>query len=127
MKKQDELVLAFSNELLPGIAQIIEQAKQKTALFLNAETTLMYWSIGHFMNQKLKENNRTEYGSQILATLSQQLTGQYGKGFTYTALTRMCKVANAFDQQNIATLSQQLSWSHWIELATISENFKMLQ
>ena len=127
MKKQDELVLAFSNELLPGIAQIIEQAKQKTAWFLNAETTLMYWSIGHFMNQKLKENNRTEYGSQILATLSQQLTGQYGKGFTYTALTRMCKVANAFDQQNIATLSQQLSWSHWIELATISENFKMLQ
>ena len=66
MKKQDELVLAFSNELLPGIAQIIEQAKQKTALFLNAETTLMYWSIGHFINQKLKKITERNMAARFL-------------------------------------------------------------
>jgi len=127
MKSNDEissLTDKAGKELLPGIARIIEQARLKTAVFLNAETTLLYWAIGHFINHSLKENNRTEYGSKILATLSQLLTKKYGKGFTYTALTRMCKIAEIFDQEMIATLSQQLSWSHLIELATISDNLR---
>ncbi len=112
------------NNLLDGVLQIIEKAKLNVAIFLNAETTLMYWKIGNFININLKENNRTEYGKEILVTLSQELTQKHGKGFTYTALTRMCKVANTFNQQNIAILSQQLSWSHLIELSAIENEFK---
>ena len=36
----------------------------------------------------------------------------------------MCKVAHCFNSTNIATLSQELSWSHLIELATISDELK---
>ena len=32
-------------------------------------------------------------GKKIIATLSQRLTAHYGKGYTYSALTRMMKVA----------------------------------
>jgi hypothetical protein len=116
-----ELIVNFSNELLPGIIQLIEQARQNAAVYLNSETTLLYWSIGLFINENLKTNNRSEYGAKILATVSQQLILQYGKGYSYSALTRMCKVANIIDETNIATLSQQLSWSHLIELSTISD------
>ncbi len=96
----------------------------QVAVFLNAETTLMYWSIGNFINENLKENNRTPYGLQIIATVSQQLTEKYGKGFTYTALTRMSKVASTVNSEIIATLSQQLSWSHLIELSLIEDDLK---
>jgi hypothetical protein len=41
MSKKDHIA-DYSNELLPTIIQLIEQAKQKAALFLNAETTLLY-------------------------------------------------------------------------------------
>lgn len=119
-----ELIIRFSDELLPGIVQLIERSRQKAAGFLNAETTLLYWSIGQFINENLKENNRSEYGAKILATLSQQLTAHYGKGYSYSALTRMCKVAGYIDKASIATLSQQLSWSHLIELATIPDELK---
>lgn len=112
------------SNLLNGVLKIIENAKLNAAVFLNAETTLMYWNIGNFININLKENNRAEYGKETLATLSQQLTLKLGKGFTYTALTRMCKVANIISQQNIATLSQQLSWSHLIELVAIENELK---
>lgn len=115
---------SVSKELLSGVSQIIEQAKQKVALYLNRETTLMYWSIGQFILQNLKENNRTAYGNQILATLSQLLTEKFGKGYSYSALTRMCKIAGIWDQETIATVSQQLSWSHLIELATIKDDLK---
>jgi predicted nuclease of restriction endonuclease-like (RecB) superfamily len=114
----------FSNDLFAGIAQLIEQATQKVALVLNAETTLLYWNIGHCINENLKINNRLEYGAKILATLSQQLITHYGKGYSYSALPRMCKVANCIDKTTIATLSQQLSWSHLIEIATISDELK---
>lgn len=119
-----ELIVNFSDELLPGIIQLIEQARQNAAVYLNSETTLLYWSIGLFINENLKTNNRSEYGAKILATVSQQLILQYGKGYSYSALTRMCKVANIIDETNIATLSQQLSWSHLIELSTISDELK---
>ncbi|MDP3929980.1 MAG: DUF1016 N-terminal domain-containing protein [Bacteroidota bacterium] len=105
MSNKDQII-KFSNDLLPGIIQLIEHAKQKTALFLNVETTLLYWNIGHFINDNLKQNNRLEYGGKILATLSQQLSTHYGKGYSYSALTRMCKVANCIDETNIATVSQ---------------------
>jgi len=122
MKKNNDIIVSYSNDLLPAITQLIEHSRQKAAVFLNAETTVLYWSIGEYINTHLKENDRTVYGKKILATLSQELTQSYGKGFSYSALTRMCKVAECLEQQNIATLSQQLSWSHLIELTTLKSD-----
>jgi predicted nuclease of restriction endonuclease-like (RecB) superfamily len=121
---ENKEIAKFCNELFTGIVQLIEQAKQKVAVVLNTETTLLYWNIGHYINQNLKVNNRLEYGAKILATLSQQLTMHYGKGYSYSALTRMCKVANCIDATNVATVSQHLSWSHLIEIATITDELK---
>jgi len=113
-----------TESILKGILSIIENARNKAAVFVNAETTLLYWQIGNYINQELISESRAEYGAKILATLSQKLTSQFGKGYTYTALTRMCKIAKIFDSEIIATLSQQLSWSHLIELAAIEDEIK---
>jgi predicted nuclease of restriction endonuclease-like (RecB) superfamily len=123
-EQTQQLVFQQSSMLFNGIVQIIDQSRRRVAVYLNTETTLMYWHVGNYINENLKENNKTIYGHQIIATLSQQLTGKYGKGFTYTALTRMSKVANTFNKDNIATLSQQLNWSHFIELSVIDNELK---
>jgi hypothetical protein len=50
-----------------------------------------------------------------VTTLSQRLTQEFGRGWTKAALTRMMQFAEQFPDPNIvATLSQQLSWSHLI-------------
>jgi predicted nuclease of restriction endonuclease-like (RecB) superfamily len=36
----------------------------------------------------------------------------------------MCKIANCFSKENIAALSQQLSYSHFLELVAIKEQVK---
>ena len=36
----------------------------------------------------------------------------------------MCKVVNRFEKKNIATLSQQLSWSHFVELIKLDDPTK---
>ena len=67
------------------------------------------------------------YGKKILATLSQRLTARYGRGYTYSALTRMMKVARLYsDNEMFAMLSQTLSWSHFLELITIEDETKRL-
>jgi hypothetical protein len=39
--------------------------------------------------------------SEILATLSQRLAARYGKGYTYTAVTRMMKVARFYSDEEM--------------------------
>ncbi|MHC5539900.1 DUF1016 N-terminal domain-containing protein [Singulisphaera rosea] len=53
------------------------------------------------------------YGGPIISAKSRQFVAEYGRGFTCTALTRMIGFFEAFpDEPIVATLSQQLSWSH---------------
>jgi predicted nuclease of restriction endonuclease-like (RecB) superfamily len=120
------LVAKHSDNLYSKINELIEAAKSKVAIALNTETTLLYWSIGDFINSELKEDVRLKYGAGILATLSQQLTKKHGKGYSYSALTRMSKIAGIFDRKIIATVSQQLSWSHLIELSVIDDETRRL-
>ena len=59
---------------------------------------------------------------QILATASQELTAEFGVGFSYTALTRMARFAEwVTDEHIVSTLSTQLSWSHFVELLPIKD------
>jgi len=113
-----------TNNLFEGVKHLIQKAQHKTAVFVNREASLLYWSIGNFINLEIRKKQLDKYGSGILVTLSQQLTLNFGKGYNYSALTRMCKVAAVFKQENIATLSQQLTWSHLIELASIDDDLK---
>ena len=73
----------------------------------------MYWEIGKYVGSVLLGGERAKYGKQIGATLSQQLIGKCGKSFEYTKITHMIKFAEPFpDVEILATLSQELSWSH---------------
>jgi hypothetical protein len=38
------------------------------------ELTMMYWHIGERINREVLDNQRAEYGKQIVATVSQQLS-----------------------------------------------------
>jgi hypothetical protein len=60
--------------------------------------------------------------SKTTATLSHQLVAEFGRGFERSNLTRMMKFAEAFpDEQIVATLSHQLSWSHFRELLPLAQ------
>jgi predicted nuclease of restriction endonuclease-like (RecB) superfamily len=115
-----------SNQLLFGIEKLIEQTGRNVAIYLNTEISRLYWSIGNYIVSEMQYETYSQHGQQILATLSQRLTYKFGKGYTYSALTRMIKVAEAFSEEMFATLSQTLSWSHFIELVAIENPTKRL-
>ena len=117
----------ISNHLYDGVVKIIDNARHQVAVYVNTQTSLTYWNVGKYINNELNYQPYSAYGQKILATLSQKLTERYGKGFTYSALTRMVKVARIYsDESMFATLSQTLTWSHFIELITIDNDTKRL-
>ncbi len=63
-----------------------------------------------------------EYGAKVLEGISSKLTEKYGSGFNKTAIFRMVKFYEEFPGVKIvATLSQQLSWSHFVEILPMKD------
>ena len=109
--------------LIEDLRQIIEQARGRVAATANYELTMMYWHIGERINREVLGNQRAEYGQQIVSQVSTQLQAEYGeKGFEKSSITRMMKFAKLFpDEQIVATASQQLSWSHFVEILPLKD------
>ena len=110
------------SELLGDIRRMIEETRSAVAVAVNAGLTMLYWRIGKRINKEVLKGERAEYGEKILVTLSQELTRDYGKGFNYSALTRMVRFAEVFpDEQIVVTLIRQLSWSHFVALIPLKD------
>jgi predicted nuclease of restriction endonuclease-like (RecB) superfamily len=109
--------------LLERVSAIIENRKVRAGAYANREVTLMYWEVGQYIDSVLLGGERSTYGRQILATLSQELMSKYGASFEYTKLTRMIKFSKVFsDAEIVATLSQVLSWSHFLEIIPLKSD-----
>ena len=108
--------------LLANLRGLIESARQRIATVANASTTILCWNVGRRLLRESLQDGRGAYGRRILATVSQELSAEFGVGFSYAALTRMVRFAEWMtDEGIVSTLSTQLSWSHFIELLPIKD------
>lgn len=113
---------AAPKALLGDIRVLIEASRQRAASTVNAELTLLFWQIGQRIHMEVLAGQRAEYGEEILPTLAEQLARDYGRGFGEKNLRRMVKFAATFPEEPIvATLSRQLSWSHFVLLLALKE------
>jgi DUF1016 N-terminal domain len=94
---------ALATDLLGDVRALIESARAVTAQAVNSALVLLYWSIGDRIRRDILQEKRAEYGKQIVATLSQKLVQEYGKGYTADNLSRMAKLAEVFPEREIVT------------------------
>ncbi len=114
--------VATSDALLHEIRALIEDARRQVAHAANAGLSIAYWRIGKRLLTENLTDGRGEYGQQILASLAQQLERDYGKGFSYSALTRMARFAELFpDERILVSLIQELTWTHFIALLPLKD------
>ena len=124
--KRNDLEETSSKSLMQDLRQIVDQARIHVAATANYELTMMYWHIGERINLEVLDNQRAEYGKQIVATVARQLQDEYGKkGFDEKSIRRMMQFANLFpDEQIVAPLARQLSWSHFQIVMPIKDNLQ---
>ena len=127
IEKNSRIVATVSTQsLIQDLRQIIEQARGHVAATANYELTMMYWHIGERINREVLDNQRAEYGKQIVAQVGRQLQEEYGsKGFDEKSIRRMMQFAQEFpDEQIVVTASRQLSWSHFVEILPLKDDLQ---
>lgn len=107
------------------IITLIQQAKQRAAMAVNSELTLLYWHIGQRINQAVLGGERADYGKQIVTNLAKQLTTQFGRGWSAQQLRHCMKFAECYtDEPIVSALRRQLSWTHIKTLIYIDDPLK---
>ena len=112
-------------QLLQDVVQLIQHGRQRVATEVNSTVVLLYWSIGKRINDEILSDKRADYGDQIIDNVSYQLTLQFGKGYSRSALFRMLRFAKFYpNHQIVATVSRQLTWSHVVLLCQMEDELK---
>ena len=101
------------------IRQSIVQAQHKLTAAVNAAMVTAYWEIGEQIYKACGENDRAGSGKKLLEYLSQQLTAEFGQGYTVRNLRAMRQFYRCFPIRH--TLCAELGWSHYRLLMRISD------
>lgn len=108
-------------ELLDSIGSAIEVARQNAVKAVNTELVKANWEIGrHIVEYEQHGEERAEYGSNLLATLSKDLRQRYGKGFGRRNILDMRRFYLTY--QKWQAVPAKLSWTHLVTLLGISDN-----
>ena len=126
------------SQLLDRIGAIITEARQRTVQTVNTMLVKTYWQIGReIVEHELGGKTRAVYGTEFLKNLAVDLVQQFGKGFSYPNLRRMCQFyagyeifstpSREFDKSFVPTLSAQsykkgAILSHKSELSLLTTN-----
>jgi len=112
-------------QLFTEVQQLIQSARQRAAVAVNAELTLLYWQVGKRIADEVLKGERAKYGQQVIAGLAKALSDLYGRGWSKRNLAQMVKFSAVFsDVQIVQALSAQLSWSHFVALIAIDDDLK---
>ena len=112
-----------NSKMIQEITSLVNEVKTNLAKEINKSIIYVYWNIGRIIvKHENEDNNRLEYGKEVLKELSKELTKLLGKGYSLTNLTYMRWFYNVYPDYNM--INESLSWSHYVELITIKDDAK---
>ena len=78
--------------LFSQVVELLQNARQQVLRTVNSTMVYTYFEIGRMIvEEEQNGKDRAEYGKQILKGLSEQLTNEFGKGFSIDVLERIRK------------------------------------
>src|SRR5688572_10030562 len=84
------------SDLFEHIRLLIDKARINVSITVNTELVMLYWNIGHSINENVLQNKRAGYGEEIMTSLSQQLLQKYGRGWSKQQLLHCLRSAGDF-------------------------------
>ncbi|MCZ4225344.1 PDDEXK nuclease domain-containing protein [Pedobacter rhodius] len=108
-------------KLIDDIGSTLQRTRENAIKAVNRELVIANWEIGkHIVEFEQNGKEKAEYGSSLLTNLSKDLKTTYGKGFgkSNIYLCRQFYLKYPIFQ----TVSGKLSWSHYAELLTVSDD-----
>ncbi len=111
--------------LIAELRQLIDAARRRVAVAVNAELSLLYWQVGQRIHRDILGSQRAGYGEAIVPALAQQLSLAYGRGWGVRHLRLCIRFAQRYPDESIVhTLCAELSWSHLRLIAALDDPLK---
>lgn len=121
----DEDILFSIDAIYSDIQKLIIEKKKYSQKAINNAIVSLYWNIGKYLVEKVLNNSKPDYGKRVIEEISNKLMMEYGQGYDKTAVTRMIQFYKLFPlAEKVATLSQQLTWSHFVILLPIKDELQ---
>lgn len=121
--------LTHQESLLSSIKILIQNAQNKVIQSINTTMVCTYFEIGRLIVEYEQNGNlKAKYGSETLKRLSQQLTAEFGRGFSLRNIESMRKFYIVYRKTQTPSakldlpLTFQLSWSHYVFLIRLNES-----
>ncbi|HBF87361.1 MAG TPA: hypothetical protein DDX39_01875 [Bacteroidales bacterium] len=109
-------------KLVDSIGITIESARQRAIQAVNNELLKANWEIGKYIVEYEQHGNeKAEYGSSLLTTLSKDLKSRFGKGFSKSNIYLMRQFY--LNYQIFQSVTGKLTWTHYAELLGVSDGF----
>jgi len=109
----------WENQTYQTIRSTILSARGRAYAAVNYEMVMAYWEIGKAIVEAQDGKERAEYGTALLEYLSENLTKEFGKGYTVRNLRNMRAFYKAFPIRN--ALRSELSWTHYRLLLKVED------
>lgn len=133
----------LNQSLFSDIKELIKDSRKKIVQTVNTTMVYTYFEIGRLIVENLQDGkDRASYGKQVLKLLSEQLTKEFGKGFSERNLLNFkmfyqiysipqtvssefrldnSSTTSSFSGNKLETVSAKfvLSWSHYVFLMRI--------
>jgi len=94
------------------IIAIIEQSRENAFRAVNHELISMYWKIGEYISEKVKNSG---WGKSIVAEFADFILSEHPdiKGFSTSNIWRMKQFYETYkDNEKLAPLVREISWTH---------------
>ena len=117
-----DITFVKSDNLLNDAKQIIEQSHLQACRSINVAMLQRNWLLGQRISEEVLQNeDRAQYGSEVISNLSKELTNAYGKGFTKSYLYNFVKFYKLFPEifQSPIGKSELLTWTHYYLLLDV--------
>ncbi len=108
MDTEDEL------KFYQDVHAILDEAKSKIYEAANNIMTYAYWNVGkRIIEQEQKGNRKAKYGSYLIKRLSQELSDEYGTGFSVANIRNCRQLYLTFPKESYGySLIGRIHWSH---------------
>lgn len=124
-QKTSSPVKTVTKPLLKDLRVLILQARVGVARAVDSGLVTLHWHIGRRIRQDILNEQRAEYGAQIVSAVGRQLEKEFGRGFSSKSLHHMIRFAEAFsDEKIVSALRRQLNWTQFKSLIYIEDSLK---
>lgn len=105
------------------VVELLQNARQQVLRTVNSTMVFTYFEIGRMIvEEEQNGKSRAEYGKQLLKSLSQQLTKEFGKGFSVDNLQNIRKLYLVYSiSETASSISKDVS-QKYETVSSISKN-----